>query len=595
MRRPLTDSKLFIVALALLGALVTGRVARAQQEESPAVETLRKALMLPIGGNNGQVSAEEKRERKNRLETAVKPLTLADLLPTLGLAEWRDEDRVEDIAIIDRPIRGALIDRLIEECKNELAKGSRDRKLALLNQIGALGSKIHGQELRVPIGSLLAPTVIASLNDPAPEVVAAAARTLGSISSEPEPAAEALGKLLSHKEASVRRGASAGLVSMLHRAVFALKAEQNGLPVPGIRRGERGLNVEAGVETAPAGLIARAVLPPVKKGIGDPDVEVRRKSLEAARIAADLVGFQATPPGNGFVPEGPMGPNGEENPAVKQYRESVEALLKGLQPQVDALRGTIPAIIAQLKDDDGKNRELACRALEGAMIARRRVEQLRTSVPGAKPPPQKLPPEDLLVSLRDALPALAALLSHKDVESRLAALYALEEYRADTATVADAVAKLSNDADPFVRWAGVRVIDGMAPQQPAVVVPSLVKGLSDPSGDVRLAAMVALKHYGPAAEIAGADLAKAINKGDPDTRILVIQALVAISKPSEPAGAALVEALSAPSSRVRLEAARALGKFKTGPKTVEALRKALDDSDPEVRSAAAESLLRTTE
>ena len=102
------------------------------------------------------------------------------------------------------------------------------------------------------------------------------------------------------------------------------------------------------------------------------------------------------------------------------------------------------------------------------------------------------------------MPALAELIAHKDVQLRLAALYALEELEADAAPAAKALVKALDDSDPFVRWAAVRVMGKMRAHQAGMAVPGLGKALADENGDVRATAAVALERYGAEAKAATA-------------------------------------------------------------------------------------------
>src|SRR5262249_9001196 len=92
-------------------------------------------------------------------------------------------------------------------------------------------------------------------------------------------------------------------------------------------------------------------------------------------------------------------------------------------------------------------------------------------------------------------------------------------------------------------------------------------------------------------------LAQAVKKGGADERRLTIAALLAIGTSAvkdrkDMVGAALRDALKDNEVEVRLSAVRALGRLDpTGKERVEALRAALNDTNPDVRRAASEVLL----
>jgi HEAT repeat protein len=86
--------------------------------------------------------------------------------------------------------------------------------------------------------------------------------------------------------------------------------------------------------------------------------------------------------------------------------------------------------------------------------------------------------------------------------------------------------------------------------------------LGDADVDVRLAAAVALEHYGSAARPAVPALIKALGTPEVELRLAVIRALRAIGPDANPAIPALNTALTDHDPRVRQLAAEAVDKLK---------------------------------
>jgi HEAT repeat protein len=248
-----------------------------------------------------------------------------------------------------------------------------------------------------------------------------------------------------------------------------------------------------------------------------------------------------------------------------------------------ALEPMIPAVAALLKQD-GHDNEPACEAIEQLAILRLNV--LRAQDKKNSNDPFRDP-------LKNALPDLASVLASRNVEARLAALYALEEFETEGGSVAAPVAKALGDTDADVRWAAARVLGRMAPVGDKEAVPALAKVVMDESVDVRTTALAALERYGPAAAGEAKAINKAISAKDAATRLWATRAIAAVGpKGREAAMEGLSKALGDEEVRIRRRAAEGLIAF--GPfdePTTKALRKALNDSDDEVRRNASRALL----
>jgi HEAT repeat protein len=210
----------------------------------------------------------------------------------------------------------------------------------------------------------------------------------------------------------------------------------------------------------------------------------------------------------------------------------------------------LPAILDGIRDPDPHVRDSAIYAL-----------------PFMEGPRAK---EALLAATRDPLPA-----------TRAAAVRALGNCAGDPRIDGAALGALE-DPDPWVRYyacqtAGRLRIDA--------AVPRLGRLLTDPAGQVPLAAIEGLSHFeDPGARDA---LVAAARSADEDVRRAAIIGL-GIARPPE-AFATVAEALDAPDAASRLVAVSALAGFER-PEVDQLLGKAVEDPDESVRNGAVGAL-----
>jgi HEAT repeat protein len=240
---------------------------------------------------------------------------------------------------------------------------------------------------------------------------------------------------------------------------------------------------------------------------------------------------------------------------------------------------------------------MRCRfaALEAIGETRRRLVQSNVGAPRKPEDGKKAerPQDPLAKGVRAAVPGLAEKLTDKNLNIRLACLYALEAFDQEAAPAAEKVVLALADKNLYVRWAAVRVLGRIAPLQAAKVVPQLTRLLKDRNQYIKITTLAALERYGPKAKGAVKALAAAGEKGNSEVQVWAIRALVAVGTAAKKeATPVLVAALAAKEVQVRQAAASALAKF--GPpkgKVQEALREALTDPHAEVRQAASDALL----
>jgi len=242
----------------------------------------------------------------------------------------------------------------------------------------------------------------------------------------------------------------------------------------------------------------------------------------------------------------------DEDPLVRRLGV---AGLKGLPAQ--AMEQFLPQLAALLK---GGNEQAADRAAIALLIGR-------------------IGPRAVA-----ALPVLTRLAREDaDAEVRKQSLYAASRIGTDSEAAAFFQAALV-DPDENIRKMAVLRLGGLgATASPAV--PSLVKSLHDESAVVRKYAAQSLGRLALHAASAAGPLAKALEDPDEQVRRAAAQSLVTIGQPSvDP----LVAQLKAADPNTRLLALAALGGLGPVAKpAVAAVRKLLDDQNPQVQTAAA--------
>lgn len=566
--------------LGVLFSVVSQTPARQLTTVEP-VEKLRQALRTPV---LDQLNRDEIAFRKSLLEKAIQGLRPADYGPALNLPEWRDLDKEEAVAAVDQPLRRALIKDLMTWVAGVLKQpgpDNVDRKLAVLTLLGRMGVQVRGEAVRSNLASDLGPVVIAALSDDDSAVRQRAARTLGKIHSQPEPAVAALTKMLGSKEAGDRRAAAEALAEMA-RLVERLAKDRG--------------SIQYLVEMSPAEIVLRCQLLTVAagRGLSDADAPVKRSCLEALQRTAktfhDLLG--ESPKAEDFPPAGRK-PSPEERKQLEHFADLISRERKTVGPLSQALNEQVKAIAVLFSESDQGVLLAVCQTLEEYATARARAKQRAAVVAAILQAGEQKPPADpVLDKLPQVVPALAGLLTHPEIRIRLAALYVLETLEAEAIPAAPALVKACTDTDAFVRWGAVRALGKIAPAEAKSVVPALAKLADDPNGDVRITALAALERYGPSASAAVPALGQAAAKGDVPTRIWAMRALSAIGKDAQAAVPSLISALSATEPELRTAAARTLGKVGHGSAEArKALRKALDDPSGEVQEAASQALL----
>jgi len=193
-----------------------------------------------------------------------------------------------------------------------------------------------------------------------------------------------------------------------------------------------------------------------------------------------------------------------------------------------------------------------------------------------------------------AVPALTQALSHKDALTRVNAAWALWKLEKCTDKVIPVLVsawtdKILYQTDECIRDDASQALGEIGQEQPAKVLPILLKALDEKDEEVAYAALDSLSVMGRQVKEAVAVLVKRLNdRRDNVARLAGLR----LRRVGTPAVSPLVTALTDPNATVRSSAAWTLGGME--PEQVKdalpALRKAVTDPDAEVRKWASWAL-----
>lgn len=559
----------FVLAFLALAVLVGLTAAVLADPFAPdPVEELRRVLRQP--------ERDPEARRKALTRSAANLRTLGQLRRALSLdqGEWLDVGSIDDtdrLAAVDRQVREELIQRFGEQLRRVLQASDATSRRAAVDLLAEMGTKVRGPGAgRGGLARDFTQDLAATVRRDTGEVRAAAARALGRIHADPQMAVPTLAWLLTNGDDPGRLAAAEGLADMVQTVEKLINQGKTSITL--------GLNPE---DLVPVGV---AVAPAAAQGLTDAVPAVRRAAADGLRQVAASVARQ--------IPD-PRSLDDTGSGMAADERRNVEELRLAFQPLLRVLRDQSPALARALADSDPLVRLRAARTLEEMSLIRRRYRRYVDSLTGetGEKPPSGDQDDLLLQGLKQAVPALAGVLSDTVVQNRLAALDALEWLGPEAAAAAPALIRAVGDTDRFVRWAAARTL-GRAGPVDAAAVPALARLLDDADLDLRRAAAQALQNYGAVAAPAIPALLQALGAKDAELRVAAIKALEGIGTTAAVAIPVLAGLLNDPDDRVQLAAAELLGRF--GPAAAaatEALRQALNDTNSGVRQAAADALL----
>ncbi len=541
------------------------------------VDQLRDALSSTL---------PDRAERVKKAAAAIR--SFSQLRRALALPQWQF-GRGER-AKLDLEVRQGLGKRFTDMVNAAVKDPDPRLRTAVATMIGEIGTSIAALQPGDLGGFMrsLAPQLVTLTRDDNAAVQAAAARALGKINADPAAAVPALRAVLQNGATEPRRAAAEGLLGLV-RTVAQLQ-----------RKGQ----TQGGVESTAEDILntGRLVVPAVGLGLTDADAQVRRICVQAVRRSA--LGLAE------ITPE-PL--NAEERARAPRYADIVRREMENAAPLVRELGKQGPVLARMLNDRDTRVQLLVRRALEDLGNAYRRLRNRQTGVTMRKvvrlprgrgglvlvAQREVTPLTPLLDGLTPAVEDLARGIDNPNPRERLAAVEFLEQMESSAVPAAPAVIRLLADCDLFIRWAAARTLRKMGPVLPEQAVPALASLVGDIDVDVRQAALATLAGYGAKGAQAMPALIKAVSVGDVEPRLAAMRTVLAVGKAGQEAVPALIAALTDPDARVRVAAAETLGSLGSiGPEArsaAAALRKALDDDDPNVRRAASEALLNILE
>lgn len=556
--------------------VLAGGVLAADRFPPDPVQDLRDALKVPVRDPmKNQAELDFRMKNVGKRIDALK--TLGDLRRALPLQEWRDEDREEAIAKVDRDLRARVVDRFVKGIQAVMEKGSPASQQAAADMLGEMGTSVRGAMAKTSVPQELTPELVKLTKSKTPEVRMAAGRTLGKIHADPKLAVPALGDMLISDQPALRKAAAEGLVFMVESALNTHKG-----------RGATTVEINRGDLITTGSL----VVPVAAKGINDAEAEIRKLCCEAIHYAATALGelvFDSRPRLD--FPPLERKPTDDERTEIEDYAKQVEGERRDLAPLTKALLDQAATLSRAMSDPNAAVRLRATKAMEEAGNARLRLVRRASSVP---PFDKKIPQnEDHLYTLiRRNLRVLLDRLHDRETPIRLAVLNVFETLEQDAVIVLPYLVEALQDPNRFVCWAAVRVLGKTAPAQAELVVPALADTLSVPDIDVRVTTADVLERYGAAAQAALPALMRDVTRGDAEMRIGAIQAIQAMGPAGKAAVPTLILALNDNDPEVRKTAAEALGRL--GPDAIsalDALRQKLDEDNADVSKAASDAIL----
>jgi HEAT repeat protein len=578
----------FILACSLM--LFVDQECRAQSEGTDPVERLKLVLRGAASDDWGRDEA-----CKRQIDSLH---NIQDLHRALILMEWRDLDLQESIAAIDRRNRALIAERFDTQIRSLLAQRNTATKLAVLKLIAEMGVSAREVGGTSPYARRFAPELFAILNRDDPALRDEAAQALASIRPDPRAAATVFEKLLRSPQKAKRTTAARALDSLIQAC--AHPNEHASFPVSTeILQSELLQTTEAVARTAVLGL--RDAEPAVRR----PCAEALAESAAAFRKVAESACGKEESDGPGQsapMPEPDLGPVlaaleaacppltralADADPRIRLLsRQALEDLTN---PQLHLLPAAPSDATAagQGATQAGYRTVSQAKAskLSGRDSVRSREGPARALAQGLNDPdPQaRRAVIDLLESMGPAaLPASTALvkaLSDSDKFVCWSAARTLGKMSpAEQKTAVPALAKLLSHSDLDIQLAAASALTRYGPAATHAV-------------DDLIRVLAADEHHQPVRPIPGA--ARSTTSSDPELRVAVMAALEAIGNQAlKSAAPTLRFALKNSDSRVRRKAAEALGKLNApSPQSLHALTAALRDEAPEVQKAASNALL----
>jgi HEAT repeat protein len=554
-----------ILAVCALASVVG--VLAAQQP----VEEIRRILK--------ETSSDAAARDRQLQEQAGRLVGVADLARVLALEDWRFGDAEDQIAAVDRVNRQRIIDRFEQGVRQVLRRGDPASRLAVLSLLTKLGPEVR-DEGQTSLTSAFSSDLAYLLRERDAETRRAAARTLGALNPRPEVAGPELGRLLSAADRADRLAAAAALTALVQTSARLasrtaatgataitrsehLQTARTVVPLAGhgladhdsrVRRQSllilteaaaiahecleasgrpvdqsRDLSAQTTDTEDPELLSLLAALriqgPALTLAMGDPDPETR---LLARRVLENMLGPQIV------LAERQLriaSPSRQAAPVALQPAYLVGPAA-GRDPVLQGLNQTVQALAAAVNDNDVRARRAALDALEtlgpvAAASAKALVGALGDNDPFVRWSAARTLGKISPVAADLAVPALARLITDPDLDVRLAAAGALEQYGPAARSAVPQLIYAVRSSDAELRIASIRALGAAGGREAQKAVPELRQALTDSDPRVRQAAALVLGRLGPSAAAAPA-LKSALRDPDPEVQRAASEALLNI-------------------------------------------------------------------
>ncbi len=535
---------------------------------------------------------------------------IGDLNQILLLPEWQKQ-LLESEAILaaNEGARRVLIEKLKRKYREILKGTDEDLKQAAAKQIGDAASfgiltNASASDRLLPRARMIR-KVMADLQD---DLIAGATKqsksqqaillALAKVESNPVLFAKIIGGLLKTGPEGqpnlVRRYAAEALKIRAKMTTLLLEASANSQ--------DEKLN-EIRTEFITTSTI---LLPVAMDGLKDPDLLVREWSAATIQSVMDIfidIDFMIPVRDAESLWRDPPDMVPERIAVIKEQLRQIDPLLKTLQ------KSTLPLARHSNNSEADRATRLECLdILEDCVVIRRKLWTIEFSIATSlKKNPAESLSNDPLPPGKDTQEATQLVVKNftdPDPAIRLAAAQVFEfvvgqpdwrtqEKSAIHRQTVEIIAKTAiADPNMLVRWVCVRSL-GQFALFPEISFPALMARIKSDDLEVRIAAITALRSFGPQAAPLVNDLGSEVIHGDADFRIAAMLTVEAIGAACQPILPIVAKNLLHENPKVRLQCANTLGQFgKAASGALPALRRNLRDPDPETRLAVSIAILK---